>query len=210
MSYNAYERRPTYEMLEELPYQGEWTAREYIELESNKLIEFTNGFLEFLPMPTEIHLELQKFILAAVEAVLAKRGRGKANFAPFKMKVDHKRYREPDVLVLLDENDPRRGNKFWSGADLVFEIVSPDNPERDYWKKRVDYADAGVKEYWIVDPMLRKVTLLSLQNDKLLVIGEFTPGQTVCSQLLPELVVDVSACMAAAERASKNDEPANG
>jgi len=110
MSYSTYERRPTYEMLEELPYQGEWSEREYIALESNKLIEFTDGFLEFLPMPTEIHFYVQEFMLQVVRSVLARRGKGAANYAPFKLKVDSKRYREPDILLLLDENDPRRGN----------------------------------------------------------------------------------------------------
>ena len=110
MSYSTYERRPTYEMLEELPYQGEWSEREYIALESNKLIEFTDGFLEFLPMRTEIHFYVQEFMLQVVRSVLARRGKGAANYAPFKLKVDSKRYREPDILLLLDENDPRRGN----------------------------------------------------------------------------------------------------
>src|SRR5438093_448233 len=166
MSYSAYERRPTYEMLEELPYQGEWTEREYIDLDSNKLIEFTDGFLEFLPMPTEIHLYVQDFLVQAVRTILARRKKGAVNYAPFKLKIDSKRFREPDVLVLLEENDPRRGNRYWSGADIVFEIVSPDNPERDYWKKRTDYADADVKEYWIVDREARKITLLILEGGK--------------------------------------------
>jgi Uma2 family endonuclease len=207
MPYNVYERRPTYEMLEELPYQGEWSEREYIELESNKLIEFTDGFLEFLPMPTEIHLYVQNFIVQIVRAILARRGNGSVNYAPFKMKVDSKRFREPDVLVLLDSKDPRRGNRYWSGADIVFEIVSPDNPERDYWKKRADYADAGVKEYWIIDPVARKITLLWLENGEYQAIGEFLPGTVVTSKLLPELSIDVSASMAAANQAAVNEEP---
>jgi Uma2 family endonuclease len=207
MSYSAYERRPTWEMLEEIPYQGEWSEREYIALESNKLIEFTNGFLEFLPMPTEIHLYVQEFILTAVRAVLLRRGRGVANFAPFKLKIDSSRYREPDILVLLDDKDDRRGNKYWSGADVIFEIVSPDNPERDYWKKRTDYPDARVGEYWIVDPQERKITLLRLTGAEFEIASESTPGQKVTSQLLPELSIDVTECFAAADRAAANDQP---
>jgi len=191
MSYSTYDRRPTYEMLQEIPYQGEWSEGEYIAIESNKIIEFTDGFLEFLPMPTEIHLRIHEYILAAIRMVLARRAKGVLNFAPFKMKVDATRYREPDVLVLLDENDPRRGGRFWTGADFVVEIVCPDNPERDYWKKRVDYADARVTEYWIVDPQMLRVTQLHLVEKDYAVVGVWTPGDIITSKTLPELSVDV-------------------
>ncbi|MDQ2806580.1 MAG: Uma2 family endonuclease [Chloroflexota bacterium] len=46
--------------------------------------------------------------------------------------------------MLRDRNDPRRGNRLWQGADLVVEIVSPDNPERDTQVKRRDYVEHGV------------------------------------------------------------------
>jgi Uma2 family endonuclease len=55
--------------------------------------------------------------------------------------------------LLLDVNDPRNQNAFWLGADLVVEIVSPDDVERDIVIKRADYAEAGIPEYWIVNPL---------------------------------------------------------
>ena len=58
--------------------------------------------------------------------------------------------------------DPRRGNDFWTGADLVVEVVSPDDPSRDTQDKRLDYAEAGIPEYWIVNPLDETVTVLVL------------------------------------------------
>jgi Uma2 family endonuclease len=52
---------------------------------------------------------------------------------------------------------------YWDGADLVMEVVSPDDPERDNVLKREDYARAGIPEYWIVDPAQRAVTVLVRQ-----------------------------------------------
>src|SRR5687768_13486218 len=50
------ERRPTWELADVLlPYQGDWTVERYLALDTNRLIEFTDGFLEVLPMPEEIH-----------------------------------------------------------------------------------------------------------------------------------------------------------
>ena len=43
-------------------------------------------------------------------------------------------------------------NVHWTGADLVIEVVSPDDPDLDLVVKRQEYAQAGIPEYWIVDP----------------------------------------------------------
>src|SRR3954464_12863443 len=97
------ERRPTWEVADIcLPYQGDWTVEEYLKLDTNRLIEFTDGFLEFLPMPEEIHYFVQNFIFAAVEAFLRTRGKGEVRYAPFKVRVREGAFREPDVCVLLD------------------------------------------------------------------------------------------------------------
>ena len=57
------------------------------------------------------------------------------------------KYRAPDLLLLLDANDPRRQDEFWLGADLVIEIVSVDKPKRDTEEKPRDYAEAHIPKY---------------------------------------------------------------
>ena len=57
------------------------------------------------------------------------------------------RFREPDLLLLRDRSGPHRQDRFWLGADLVVEVVSPDDPARDLVDKRSDYAAAGIAEY---------------------------------------------------------------
>jgi Uma2 family endonuclease len=49
---------PVYELATELPYQGQWTVDDYLALQTNKLIEYNQGVLEFLPMPTRTHQEI--------------------------------------------------------------------------------------------------------------------------------------------------------
>lgn len=46
--------------------------------------------------------------------------------------------------------------------DLVVEVVSPDDPDRDYIAKRKEYAQAGIAEYWIIDPEVNAVEVLVL------------------------------------------------
>jgi hypothetical protein len=73
--------------------------------------------------------------------------------------------------------DPRRQNAYWTGADLVIEVVSPDDPQRDLVTKRSEYAQAGIPEYWIVDPQTETITVLRLEDARYVEHGVFRPGR---------------------------------
>jgi Uma2 family endonuclease len=93
---------------------------------------------------------------------------------------------------LLNANDPRRQNQYWLGADLVVEIVSPDDPERDTKIKRADYAEAGIPEYWIVDPEGQMITVLQLAGEAYAEHNIFRRGETASSALLNGFVLSVN------------------
>jgi Uma2 family endonuclease len=99
----------------------------------------------------------------------------------------------PDILLLRDANDPRRQNRYWLGADLVVEIVSPDDPERDTKVKRADYAEAGVAEYWIVNPEDQTIAVLQLAGDAYREHGTFRRGESADSIVLGGFAVSVDA-----------------
>jgi Uma2 family endonuclease len=114
-------------------------------------------------------------------------------YALLRVRVAPGRFREPDLVLLLDVNDPRNQNAFWLGADLVVEIVSPDNLERDTVIKRADYAEAGIPEYWIVNPEEASITVLKLENGVYISHGVFRRGETATSALLTGFTVNVDA-----------------
>ena len=64
------------------------------------------------------------------------------------------------------------------------EVVGPDDPARDYHQKRIDYAGAGVSEYWIVDPMSDTITVLTLEEGGYVEHGAFGRGETAASAVL--------------------------
>lgn len=109
------------------------------------------------------------------------------------------KYREPDILFMLHDNKERRRKTYWIGADLVMEVVSPDDPRRDLETKRREYAQAGISEYWIVDPRVNRVTVLTLNDMRYSIHGEFGAGQQADSVLLDGFTVDVDELFAAAE-----------
>lgn len=176
--------------------QGLWTEQQYFRLSDhhNRLIEFADGDIEVLPMPTDRHQVIVRFLLLALLMVVQPLG-GTVLFAPLRLQIRPGKYREPDILLLRDQRDPRRQNAFWLGADLVVEIVSPDDPKRDLETKRADYAEAGIPEYWIVEPDAGRITVLRLAEDAYVEHGVFGRGQQAVSALLPGFGVAVDALL---------------
>jgi Uma2 family endonuclease len=175
------------------PLQGLWSVEQYLKLsnQTNHLIEFTDGVIEVLPMPTRDHQVILAFLYEVLLLLLRPRG-GKVLFAPLRIQVRPGKFREPDILVLQDAQDPRNQNEYWLGADLVIEIVSPDRPARDTEEKPLDYAEAGIPEYWIVNPLTETITVLVLAGDAYTEHGVFGPGDHALSRLIDGFSVSVN------------------
>jgi len=92
----------------------------------------------------------------------------------------------------------RMSEEYLLGADLVMEVVSggAEDRRRDLKKKRREYAQAGIPEYWIVDPREERITVLRLDGKKYAVHGEYAKGTKAASHLLPGFEADVAATFA--------------
>ena len=174
------------------PLQGLWSVDQYLKLtnQTNYLIEFTDGVIEVLPMPTRDNQVILAFLYELLLLFLRPQG-GKVLFAPLRLQVRPGKFREPDLLLLRNAHDPRNQNTYWLGADLVVEIVSPDDPERDTVEKVADYAEAAIPEYWIVNPLTSTITVLALEDDAYTEYGLFHRGARATSKLLRGFEVSV-------------------
>jgi Uma2 family endonuclease len=185
------------------PPQGEWSEEEYLGLTDSerRRIEFTDGRLEFLPMPTESHEAMMLFLLLALREFVDNRQIGKVYSSGIRLRIRPRKIRLPDIIFLHKDHFHARHNRVWDGADLVMEIVSddPKDRQRDYETKLADYAEAKIAEYWIVDFDRRLVIVHRLDGDRYAVHGKFSPTQHATSALLNGFSVDVAALFAAAE-----------
>ena len=181
-------------LLEVLPGQGRWSEDEYLWLtdHTNRLVEFTDGYIEVVPMPTTRHQAVLKFLFLAFNSFVDPLG-GTVFFSGVRLRIREQAYREPDLLLLKDKNDPRKQERFWSGTDLTLEVVSEDNPARDLVEKRKDYAEGTVPEYWIVNPQDETITVLKLEGPAYVERGVFRRRDTATSLVLPGFRVSVDA-----------------
>ena len=183
-----------------LPRQGYWSDEGYLWLtdHGNRRVEFTDGRIEGLPVPTDVHQSVLLFLHALFRVWLRPRG-GVVMVSGMRMRIREGKFREPDILLLRDRSDPRRQNRYWQGADLVVEVVSPDDPDRDWVEKGADYAEAGIAEYWIADPRDETLTVLVLRGEAYVEHGRYGRGETAASVLLEGFAAEVSAVFDAPE-----------
>jgi Uma2 family endonuclease len=192
---------PTWEIAYQFPAQGTWTEEDYFELDTlphPPLAELFNGYLEILPMPTQLHQFIMLYLYELLKAFIVVHAPGKVLVSQMKVKLGEEHFREPDVVYMKAEHAYRRHEKFWEGADLAMEVVSgdPKDRARDLKEKRVEYARARIPEYWIIDPKEQWIRVYTLRAKTYKLHGEFGPGMQATSVLLPGFAVSVDHALA--------------
>ena len=118
---------------------------------------------------------------------------GQAVSAPFVMRLEATHsFREPDVQVILNDNPGQLTDTAMIGpADVCIEVVSPESTARDYGDKFKEYETAGVREYWIIDPLRRDARFYQRQANELYTAIQTDERGDYQTALLPKLVLSV-------------------
>jgi Uma2 family endonuclease len=195
--------KPVWEVAYLFLPQGRWTEQDYFDIERYRdgvhpLLELSNGGLEVLSIPTELHQLIAAYLFKMLTAFTDAKAPGLVPFMGLRVGLETGRFREPDVVYLSAEHSARRREKYWEGADLIMEVVSPDpdDRKRDLVTKPVEYAQAGVPEYWIIDPQEKWVRVFVLEDQAYKLHGEFRGGATATSVLLPGFSLSVDTDLA--------------
>lgn len=116
--------------------------------------EWVDGEVIIYIPPKNTHQNTLEFLYELLSLFVRLFNLGKVRVAPFEMKAKPDgSSREPDIIFVADENLERLTEDRLAGpADLIVEIISPDSVNRDRDDKFREYCEAGVPEYWIIDP----------------------------------------------------------
>ncbi len=143
------------------------TSEDYWNLPDGKRAELIDGRFYDMAPPSRIHQKLVSKLTSVVDQYIsAHHGSCEVYPAPFAVNLDaaDKDWVEPDVSVICDPG--KLTDRGCLGApDLIFEIVSPSSRRMDYNIKNAIYAQAGVREYWIIDPIKERVTTYHYEID---------------------------------------------
>lgn len=150
-----------------LPQQQIYTEDDYYNLPEDVRAELIDGQIYYQAAPSRAHQEILSDLHAAIyQYIKSKGGACRVYPAPFAVQLfsDKKNIVEPDISVICDRN--KLTDRGCTGSpDWIIEIVSPGNPGHDYVRKLNMYMAAGVREYWIVNPMKQTILVYFFEQN---------------------------------------------
>lgn len=129
--------------------------------------EWVDGEVFLMSPASDRHQDLSDFLTALLRFFVEAKQLGVIRSAPLQMKLGSKLPgREPDILFIAREHLDRLKKTYLDGAaDLVVEIISPESRARDRGDKFYEYEQAGVREYWLIDPVRKQAEFYRLGDD---------------------------------------------
>ncbi len=175
------------------PEQGQWTYEDYAAIpDDGKRYEVVNGVLFMSPAPNKWHQKTVGRIFRYLAAHIEDTGLGEVYIAPFDVELASHTVVQPDVLVLLKPNLEKATDSHVIGApDLVVEVASPGTAIYDRRAKFDAYIQAGVPEYWIVEPASHSVEVLTIENGTYFSRGIFEGKTALSSKVVPDFPIHV-------------------
>ena len=168
------------------------TLEQYEALPQDKRVEVFDGMIYDMASPSQIHQAVSMQLSTIINNyILQKNGSCSIFSAPFDVKLsDHPLIIvQPDIMVICDKNklDEKRCN---GAPDFIIEIVSPDNASDDYIRKLYYYKNYGVREYWIVDPKRKTITVNYFEGD--IVSVQYSFDSTIKVNIYEDLFINFS------------------
>ena len=185
-----------------LPQEKSYTYADLLEWETDTIrYELYDGQLRALSAPTDVHQLILAELLTQIHTHL--RGTYRGVFpAPFDVRLfehkeDHpqdvKTVVQPDLSIVCKKNGQVDGKGIHGAPDLVIEILSPSTKQYDCLVKYKLYQQAGIKEYWIVDPDKKLVLVYTLVDGQYYVPEVYTAKDSVPVGVLEDCAVDLTA-----------------
>ena len=173
------------------PYP-KFTYDDYLLLPEDKHYELIEGELIMVPSPGFKHQEILLTLAQVLSKFVKENNLGKIIIAPFDVVLASTDVVQPDILFVSRERFSIITEENIQGSpDLVVEILSS-NPEKDTVIKRKLYAKFGVREYWIVDPAIKNIEVMELEEKGFRTLGFFKTKNVLTSKIFPGLNLKIS------------------
>lgn len=179
----------------QLKQEQHCTSRDYWNLPEGVRAELIDGRLYDMAPPNFVHQKLVSQLARIIgNYVVLNQGECEVITAPFAvdLNADDENWVEPDISVICDRN--KLSERGCEGApDFIVEVVSPSSRTRDYQTKMVMYANAGVREYWIVDPLKKATTVYYFEEDAAPIVFPF--NQDICVGIYGDLQINIETLL---------------
>ena len=179
------------ELRKDIPQKESYTCEDLLSWDEDVRAEIIDGELFMMPLPTikhqgvvgELCRQLANFLVGKPSSVYPSR-------TGVRLFEDKETLLEPDIMVICDRS--KLDERLCHGApEMLVEVLLPETTKRDTFLKFNLYKQAGVREYWIVDPEIECVWVLIL-SDGNYVITAYDDTATVPVHVLPDCEINLS------------------
>ena len=170
------------------------TVADYMATPEGTRYQLLDGELILAAAPNNQHQRVVLTLAFALHQFVSSRNLGRVWFAPLDVALSDHDVAQPDILFVSHSRDAIVTAANIQGApDLAVEVLSPSTEGYDRGYKRDLYFRHGVREYWLVDPALETIEVLTPGEGDFIRYAAYGRGQTLTSPLLPGLAVDLAA-----------------
>lgn len=178
------------------PQDGDWTIADYMKLENPPgfRYELIEGHLLMSPSPNYYHQSALGVLYELMSAFVRRQRLGVVLIAPFDvvLRDDDETAVQPDMLFIgKDRQAIIRETHVQGAPDLLVEVLSPRREGIDREKKFRKYSDAGVREYWILDPKQRTIDVWVRRGESLVLLSQFGAGTKATSEVVAGFAASV-------------------
>lgn len=149
--------------------QETYTVEDYLKLPEEERVELIDGVIYDMAAPTDKHQIISDEIQSRFRDYIRKnKGKCITITAPLDVQLDcdDETMVQPDVVIVCDRNKFKEGRVF-GAPDLVVEVLSESTRKKDIVIKGAKYSNAGVREFWLVDPKKKRVHVYQYEQDEL-------------------------------------------
>ena len=172
---------------------GRYTIHDYYALPDDRRAELIEGEIFDMAAPSFVHQRILADFYFQVQSFFnRKNGRCQALMSPVDVRLFEDEYTmvQPDFLILCDQAKARRWG-IMGAPDFVLEIVSEFSARRDYVKKVSLYMEAGVREFWLIDPLRERLLIYTPDGDGIPYIGPLKGKRNIWIYAEEELLIDL-------------------
>lgn len=148
--------------------QGEYTVEDYYAVPVGRRVELIDGVIYDMSAPSVVHQDIVGNVFYQISSQIKKNNdtcRTRMSPIDVQLNCDDKTMLQPDMIIVCNPDLTKKWG-ILGAPDFVLEVISESTRKQDYFQKMTKYMEAGVREYWVINPLRKELTVYDFMGDE--------------------------------------------